>query len=270
MTDAFFAELAEARQARRPCAVVTVAATRGSVPREAGSKMLVYADGSVSGTIGGGKFESLVVEETAAAIRTKQPVLKHYPLHEAAADSFGAICGGEVTVLIEPQIIGESLFLIGGGHCAKAIARLASECGLMVTIVEDRSEVVTDLSPTITVVRDLDAPAFIRTREWKRDDALVMVSRNYELDREALAAALEIPELGYLGMIGSKRKVQMVFDELRQRGAKDETLRRVYAPLGLDIGADSPAEIAVSVLAEVLAILRGKSGQHLRERRSAT
>src|SRR5689334_6050690 len=158
MTDAFFVELAEARQARRPCAVVTVAATRGSVPREAGSKMLVYADGTVSGTIGGGKFESLVLQEAFEAIRKKQPVLKNYPLHEAAPDSFGAICGGEVTVLIEPQIVGESLFLVGGGHCAKAISRLASECGLMVTIIEDRSEVVSDVSSAITVVRDLDAP----------------------------------------------------------------------------------------------------------------
>ncbi len=263
MTDAFFVELAEARQARRPCAVVTVAATRGSVPREAGSKMLVYADGLVSGTIGGGKFESLVVAEAAAAIRAKQPVLKNYPLHEMAADSFGAICGGDVTILIEPQIVGESLFLVGGGHCAKAIARLAAECGLLVTIIEDRSEVVSDLSRAITVVRDLDAPAFIRGREWKRDEALVMVSRNYELDREALAAALDIAEVGYLGMIGSKRKVQRVFDELRQRGVNEEKFKRVYAPLGLDIGADAPAEIAVSVLAEVLAVLRGKSAQHL-------
>jgi len=264
MTDAFFAELSEAREARRPCAVVTIAATRGSVPREAGSKMLVYADGAVSGTIGGGKFESLVVEEAASAIRAKQPVLKNYPLHEMAPDSFGAICGGEVTILIEPQLVGESLFLVGGGHCAKAIAGLASECGLIVTIIEDRSEMVSDLSRAITVVRDLDAPAFIRGREWKGDEALVMVSRNYELDREALAAALEIPKLGYLGMIGSKRKVQTVFEELRQRGASEEKLKRVYAPLGLDIGADAPAEIAISVLAEVLAILRGKSGKHLK------
>ncbi len=264
MTDDFFAELTEARQAGRACAVVTVAATRGSVPREAGSKMLVYADGTVSGTIGGGKFESLVVGEASQAIRAKQPILKNYPLHEMAADSFGAICGGEVTVLIEPQRIGESLFLVGGGHCAKAIARLASECGLMVTIVEDRSELVSDVSRAVTVVRDLEAPAFIRGREWKRDEALIMVSRNYELDREALAAALDIPELGYLGMIGSKRKVQMVFDELRKRGASDEKLQRVYAPLGLDIGADSPAEIAVSVMAEVLAVLRGKTARHLK------
>ena len=263
MTDDFFAELAKARQDRRPCAVVTVAATRGSVPREAGSKMLVYADGSVSGTIGGGKFESLVVEEASTAIRQKQPLLKTYPLHEMASDSFGAICGGEVTVLIEPQQVAESLFLVGGGHCAQAIARLASECGLLVTVIEDRSEVTSGL-PAAIAVRDIDAPAFIRGREWKRDEAIVMVSRNYALDREALAAALEISEVGYVGMIGSRRKVQTVFDELRQCGVADEELKRVYAPLGLDIGADAPAEIAISVLAEVLAVLRGKSAQHLR------
>jgi xanthine dehydrogenase accessory factor len=95
-----------------------------------------------------------------------------------------------------------------------------------------------------------------------------MVSRNYELDREALAAALETDGTGYVGMIGSRKKVQQVFDELRQRGVNDAKLKKVYAPLGLDIGADAPAEIAVSVLAEVLAVLRGKSAAHLQMLRS--
>jgi xanthine dehydrogenase accessory factor len=268
MTDAFFEELASARQTRRACALVTIAATRGSVPRAAGSKMLVYADGATSGTIGGGKFEALVVEDAAKAMQEKQPLLKTYPLHEASPESFGAICGGEVTVLIEPQLAGESLYLVGGGHCAQAIAKLAVECGLFVTVMEDRSEVTANLPRPIVTVREQAAPEFIRTRKWRGDEAIVMVSRNYELDREALAAALETDGTGYVGMIGSKKKVQQVFDELRQRGVNDAKLKKVYAPLGLDIGADAPAEIAVSVLAEVLAVLRGKSAAHLQMLRS--
>ena len=264
MTDAFFEELTSARQTRRACALVTVAATRGSVPRAAGSKMLVYADGVTSGTIGGGKFEALAVADAQTALRAKEPVLKTYPLHETAPDSFGAICGGEVTLLIEPQLLSESIFLIGGGHCAQAIARLARDCGLFVTVIEDRTEMTATFSSPVATVRDVDAAAFIRGRSWKNDEAIVMVSRNYELDREALAAALETEGAGYIGMIGSKRKVQHVFDELRERGVDPKKFEKVYAPLGLDIGADAPAEIAVSVLAEVLAILRGKSAQHLK------
>src|SRR2546423_11213915 len=130
---------------RNPFAVVTVAATTGSVPRAPGSKMFVYADGRISGTIGGGKFESLVIAEAQAAIRNKKPVLKTYPLREGETDSFGAICGGEATVFIEPQITGEALFLIGAGHCARAIAKLAAECGLFVTVVDDRQDLLADL-----------------------------------------------------------------------------------------------------------------------------
>src|SRR6266404_2645703 len=140
MDDAILEELLRARQTRMPCALATVAVTSGSVPRQAGSKMLVYADGKTSGTIGGGKFEALVVEDSLKSIAAKKTLLKTYPLREDKPDSFGAICGGEVTVMIEPQSLNTALYLIGGGHCSLAIARLAVDCGMHVTVVEDRAE----------------------------------------------------------------------------------------------------------------------------------
>jgi xanthine dehydrogenase accessory factor len=226
--------------------------------------MLVYAEGVNSGTIGGGKFEALVIEEARRQMREKSPLLKTYPLHESSPESFGAICGGEVTVLIEPQILSEAIFLVGGGHCAQAIARLAVECGLFVTVIDDRTEAMLSLPSAVAVVHDIEPSVFLRNRKWQSDEAIVMVSRNYEIDREALAAALETSGAGYIGMIGSDRKVQRVFDELQARGVTAEKLKQVYAPLGLDIGSDCPAEIAVSVLAEILAVLRGRTGAHLR------
>ena len=250
-------------EARTPFAVVTVAATIGSVPRAPGSKMFVYADGKTSGTIGGGKFESLVIAEAQAAIQKKKPLLKTYPLREGESDSFGAICGGEVTVFIEPQITGESLYLIGAGHCAHAIAKLAAECGLFVTVVDDRGDLLADLPPAVTGISEAAPADFVASRSWRNDEALVMVSRNHEIDCEALAAAVEQSEAGYVGMIGSRRKVLDVFDRLRKRGVSEEKLCRVYAPLGLDIGADSPAEIAVSCVAEILAVLRGRTAKHM-------
>jgi xanthine dehydrogenase accessory factor len=256
-------ELLRARQTRTLCAVATVAATTGSVPRQPGSKMLVYADGKSSGTIGGGKFESLVVEDCLKSIAAKEPVLKTYPLREDKPDSFGAICGGEVTMLIEPQNLSSAIFLIGGGHCSLAIAKLALDCGMHVTVVDDRAELLENF-PTLTNRVTEDANAFISKRDWKGDEALVLVSRNHELDREALAAALKTSGAGYIGMIGSRRKVLRVFDALKEQGVSDKRLSEVYAPIGLDIGADSPAEIAVSVMAEILKVLRRRRGGHLR------
>jgi xanthine dehydrogenase accessory factor len=249
---------------RTPFAIATVAATTGSVPRAAGSKMFVYSDGRSSGTIGGGKFEALVLADALTAMREKKPLLKTYPLHEGDADSFGAICGGEVTVFIEPQLTSEALFLIGAGHCSRAIAKLAAECGLFVSVVDDRGELLAELPPVVAQISDSSPAQFIASREWRSDEALVVVSRNHEIDREALASALAQTGAGYIGMIGSRRKVRNVFDDLRQRGVPDEKLARVYAPLGLDIGADSPAEIAVSTVAEILAVLRQRTAKHLR------
>jgi xanthine dehydrogenase accessory factor len=260
-------DLIAVREARRPFAVVTVAATTGSVPRAAGSKMFVYADGRSSGTIGGGKFESLVIADAQAAMREKKPLLKSYPLREGESDSFGAICGGEATVLIEPQITSEALYLIGAGHCSQAIAKLAAECGLFVSVVDDRDELLGDLPPTVARISDSSPASFIASHEWQSDEALVIVSRNHEIDREALGVALEQTGAGYIGMIGSRRKVRRVFDHLRERGVSEEKLSKVYAPLGLDIGADSPSEIAVSTIAEILAVLRQRTAMHMRRGR---
>ena len=256
-------ELAAARDSRTPCALVTVAATRGSVPREAGAKMLVFGDHRLVGTIGGGKFEALVAEEAIAALGGKVPVLKTYPLHEGAAESFGAICGGEMTVLIEPQVLHEAIFLVGAGHCSRALARLAQDCGWHVTVIDDRADLLADF-PAHERIATPAAPDFIATRKWQRDEALVLISRNHQLDREALHAAVRTGGMGYLGMIGSRRKVRQVFDALTEGGVDAGQLQNVFAPIGLDVGAESPAEIAVSVMAEVLAVLRARSGGHLR------
>lgn len=264
MNDALLEELLSARRSRTPCALVTVAATKGSVPRAPGAKMVVYASGESSGTIGGGKFESLVIADAQESMRSKNTLLKTYPLREGETDSFGAICGGEATLLIEPQAIKEAVFLIGGGHCAHAIAKLCLECGLFVTVIDDRAELLADFPAEVVAVSDVPPPEFIRGREWKADEALVVVSRQQDIDRDALAAALTMPGMGYVGMIGSSRKVRSVFEQLKDAPGA-EKLATVHAPVGFDIGADSPTEIAVSVVAEVLSVLRKRSGRHFRD-----
>jgi xanthine dehydrogenase accessory factor len=259
--------LLDAFKAGEACALATVAKVTGSAPRETGAKMVIYKDGRSAGTIGGGKFESLVIAEAVQAISSRNSVLKTYPLHEASENSFGAICGGEVTVLIEPQPQPPLFCLVGAGHCSQALAKLARECGFAVTVLDDRVELLgpSSFSSSIRCLSDPAAENFIRDHKWCDRDALVLVGRNYHIDREALAAALETGGMGYIGMIGSKKKVLNVFDELAARGLSREALSQVRAPIGIDIGADSPAEIAVSVMAEVFAVLRGANGRPLSE-----
>lgn len=270
MTDALLEELRAARRARKPCALVTVAETKGSAPREAGAKMLVYHDRLTSGTIGGGKLEALAIDDALHCLREKSTLLKRFPLRENEPDSFGAICGGEVTILIEPQLLGEALFVVGAGHCAQAIVRLALECGFVVTVIEDRLELLSGLPDQVLSISTPSGPEFLTNRQWQADEAIVLVSRNHELDRAALASALRTTGAGYMGMIGSRRKVRQVFQSLRAEGFAEEALAQVYAPIGLDLGADSPAEIAVSVMAEIMGVLRQATGRSLREKRDAS
>lgn len=133
------------------------------------------------------------------------------------------------------------------------------------TVIDDRTEQLSDFTGARRLVSDRAPADFIRHHEWRGTDALVLVSRNHVLDRDALGAALGRTTIGYVGMIGSRRKVQRVWEELAEESTIDpERRRQVFAPVGLDIGADSPMEIAVSVMAEVLQVLRGRGGGHLR------
>ena len=264
-TESLLRELADARERNHPCVLATVAAVRGSVPRAAGAKALFFPDGRLSGTLGGGRFEALAAEDARIALSERRLLLRTYPLHEHSPDSFGAICGGEVTVLFEPQGFRESMVVVGAGHCGCALSRLARECGWHVTLVDDRPELLTQGDAHVR--HPGPVPEFLSAHPWREDVALVLVSRNFERDREALAAVLGRPGPGYIGMIGSVRKVEQVFADLRARGFPQEALSGVHAPIGLDLGADSPAEIAVSILAEVAQVLRGTSGKPLRDRK---
>jgi xanthine dehydrogenase accessory factor len=260
-------ELLEAKANGRECVLITVAATSGSVPRQAGTRMIVYGSGEISGTVGGGKFEALVIEDSLATLQTGKPKLKTYVLREGSTDSFGAICGGEVTALLEPQTRSETVYLFGAGHCAVAIGRLARTCGFRTVLIEDRPEIVGSFGPADQKRIEPEPAKWITTQSWQCSDALILVNRKYELDRDALEAALKGRGFGYIGMMGSKRKVRRVYDELKLRGIDPADFELVHAPIGLDIGADSPEEIAISVMAEILAVLRGQSGESMRVNR---
>lgn len=253
-----FQLLLDAKAARRPCVLVTVTATKGSIPRHVGAKMIVYADGAISDTIGGGKFEALVIEAALQALADGRASTQHFPLHEHHDDSFGAICGGEVSVFIEPQGLLRRLIIVGAGHCSQALARAAQLLDWQVTVLDDREELCRPpYFHELTRFQHEPASELLTNVDWEASDCLVIMSRNFHIDREALGAVLRRRDESdirpaYIGMIGSRKKVKQVQQELVEQGITESAFEAVHAPIGIKIGSDTPAEIAVSILAEIL------------------
>jgi xanthine dehydrogenase accessory factor len=262
----FFGRLSAYLAERQPVVLATVIGTKGSVPRALGSRMMIRPDG-IEGTVGGGKFESLVIEEARAMLARgdRRPIAREYPLYEGTPDSFGAICGGTISILIEPLHLGTRLICVGSGHCCRALAKAALLLGWRVEVVEDRADDLTERHfPGVhALIHREDLAASMDDLTLDGGTAVALINRNYLLDRDCLERLLlrrrETPPGNfpfYLGMIGSDRKVKRVWSELGQKGLGPEDFAVVHAPIGLEIEADSPEEIAVSILAEIIRTLR--------------
>jgi xanthine dehydrogenase accessory factor len=265
----FFHHLAQALDARGRLALATVVETRGSGPSRVGRRFLVFEDGTFSGTVGGGPFEALVVADAAALFRAEAPpqFLKWYDFFEREISSgepremTNMICGGSARVFVELLRAAPSLLIFGGGHVGLALARLALPLGYDVTIADDREEYARQerFPETVRAVRTgRDYALAEEVLKPGRDRYVAVVSRCWETDLAALRpwVAADAPEARYVGLIGSERKVRGVFERLREEGIPEERLRRVHAPIGAPIGAVTPEEIAVSILAEITAVRR--------------
>jgi len=238
-------------------ALCIVVATRGSTPRRAGSKMLVYPDGRIVGTVGGGETEHRVVREALAALREGRPRLLHYRLVRPEQGDPG-VCGGEMHIYVEPVHPPPTLVIVGAGHVGRALAHLAKWVGFRVIVADDRAEgctpeAIPDADECLAVpARDLAAHLTITPHTY-----VALVTRGSPVDVDALPALLASPA-AYVGVIGSRRRWQTTMQALRERGVSDEDLARVHAPIGLDIAAETPREIAVSIMAEIIAAYRAK------------
>jgi xanthine dehydrogenase accessory factor len=253
-----FAAVADALERGEPAALVTIVATHGSTPQRVGAKMLVYADGRIVGTIGGGCYENDAFWKAREAITNRRPQLLHYELADDFAQETGLICGGQMDVYIEPIEPSPELYIIGAGHVGFHLARLAHEVGFRVTVVDDREKFANaERFPTAENVVVDDIPEWVGRAHLPPHAYAVIVTRGHTNDLEALRA-LAPHDLRYLGLIGSRAKVARIFDALKGDGMPDEQLQRVHAPIGLDIGAVTPQEIAVSILAELIAVKHGK------------
>jgi xanthine dehydrogenase accessory factor len=258
-----FTAVADALERGETAALVTIVSTTGSTPQRVGAKMLVFADGRIVGTIGGGCYENDAFWKARDAIANRKPQLVHYELSDDFAQETGLICGGQMDVYIEPVEPSPELYIVGAGHVGFHLARLAHEVGFRVHVVDDREKFANaDRFPSATSVAVEDIGAWLHQAELPASAYLVIVTRGHTHDFEALRA-LAARDLRYVGLIGSRAKVTRIFDALAAEGMPQECLDRVHAPIGLDIGAITPAEIAVSILSELIAVRRGAPATEL-------
>jgi len=249
--DLIYQAILDARRAGRPAALATVIRARGSAPRHETSKMLVFADGPMLGTVGGGQLESLIIAASQAAIRDGQPRLENYSLAGPHEDAVG-VCGGEVEVFIEPILPPPTVLVLGCGHVGVAVAHLAKWLGFRVVVSDDREELC---NPEHAPDADLCLPGEIaavlsQTRVDSRT-YVVAVTRGYSYDVDSVPILLKT-ETPYIGVIGSRRRWATAVKELQALGITDEQLQRIHSPIGLHLGAETPAEIAVSIMAEII------------------
>ncbi|HET9834573.1 MAG TPA: XdhC/CoxI family protein [Vicinamibacterales bacterium] len=258
MNQEVFAAVTDALERGEPAALVTIVSTTGSTPQRVGAKMLVFGDGRIVGTIGGGCYENDAFWKARDAITNRKPQLVHYELDDDFAQESGLICGGQMDVYIEPIEPSPELFVIGAGHVGLHLARLANEVGFRVHVVDDREKFANrERFPHAAEVVVEDIPTWIAHASLPPHAYAVIVTRGHTNDLEALRA-LAPRELRYLGLIGSRAKVARIYEQLVEDKMPTDALKHVHAPIGLDIGAVTPQEIAVSILAELIAVKHGK------------
>jgi xanthine dehydrogenase accessory factor len=258
MNQEVFAAVAEALERGELAALVTIVSTTGSTPQRVGAKMLVFADGRMVGTIGGGCYENDAFWKAREAIKNRRPQVIHYELSDDFAQETGLICGGQMDVYIEPIEPSPELYVIGAGHVGYHLARLADEVGFRVHVVDDREKFANrERFPNAAEIVAEDIPSWIARTAIPPHAYVVIVTRGHTNDLEALRA-LAPRELRYLGLIGSRAKVARIYDQLVSDAMPAELLKNVHAPIGLDIGAVTPQEIAVSILSELIAVKHGK------------
>ena len=259
MNQEVFAAVAEALERGEPAALVTIVSTTGSTPQRVGAKMLVFGDGRLVGTIGGGCYENDAFGKAREAILNRRPQLVHYELDDDFAQETGLICGGQMSVYIEPIEPSPELYVIGAGHVGFSLANLAHEVGFRVHVVDDREKFANrERFPHAAEVVTEDIPAWLGRTHLAQHAYVVVVTRGHTNDLDAVRA-LASRELRYLGLIGSRAKVARIYEQLRDEGMRADTFAHIHAPIGLDIGAVTPQEIAVSILAELIAVKHGKA-----------
>ncbi|WP_316863364.1 XdhC/CoxI family protein [uncultured Cohaesibacter sp.] len=255
-----FKELIRENEAGRPCALASIVTTNGSIPASDKAKMLVRADGTIVGTVGGGLAEGKIIEAAIKAMEDGKSELVSFNLHDNPLMDSGMVCGGSLDIFVEPFLPAVTLYMFGGGHVGLVTAELAHRVGYKVVVIDDRAEFA-NAERFPFAVKTLAGPwqEMMKELEPNARSIIFIATRGHICDKDVLAWAVKTP-VSYIGMIGSKRKIRTINSKLLEAGISAEQLSRVRAPVGLDIGADNPEEIAVSVVAQMIAHVRGAEG----------
>lgn len=257
MTD-IYEEIVRCRREGKQATLVTVINTGGSVPREVGAKMLVFPDGSIVDTIGGATMEVQAIEDAKNVTKSGKPATKRYDLDDPNQKSTGMICGGWVEVFIEPLVTSPTLTIFGAGHCGRSLAEMADILGWNVVIIDDRPDMAT--KERFPFAKDIIFGDFSQSAEnWESPSPAFVVIMTYgHKHDEIVLSHMLTKQCDYLGMIASRKKKAEVFRHLTDKGVDPKLLENVYSPVGLDIASETPAEIAVSILAEIIQLYRTK------------
>lgn len=258
MNQEVFTALSDALQRGDEVALVTIVASVGSTPQRVGAKMLVFADGRTVGTIGGGCYENDAFWKAREAIKLRKSAKIKYELNDDFAQESGLVCGGQMEVFIEPVEPCPDVYVFGAGHVGYFVARMSHDAGFRVHVIDDREKFADKTrfaDGTDVIVEHI--PTWLENHRIPPTSYVVIVTRGHTHDLDALRALAPRP-LRYLGLIGSKAKVKRIYDALVEEGLTAEALSNVHAPIGLDIGAITPQEIAVSIVAELIAVRHGK------------
>jgi xanthine dehydrogenase accessory factor len=251
-----FEEIIRLRRLGQKCALATIVQVRGSIPSYESAKLLVREDGSILGTVGGGCVEGEVWAAAREVIDTEKPKHLTFNLGQDAAYDNGLICGGQLNVFIEPVVPQPRAIIFGAGHISKGLSKVITLSGFLTTVVDDREQFANrERFPEADEVFADEYEAIFPRLIVHENTYIVIVTRGHRDDMRVLKWAVDTPAR-YVAMIGSKRKVISVIRELEHEGIPREKFERVHAPMGLDIGAITPEEIAVSVAAEMIAVRR--------------
>jgi xanthine dehydrogenase accessory factor len=254
-----YEQIVELRRQGRRGAVATIVNVRGSIPSFKTAKMLVRDDGSIVGTIGGGCVEADVWQAAREVMESEKPRTLKFDLNQDPKFDTGLICGGTLEIFVEPVLPPALLYIFGAGHVALNVCRIAAHAGFDVTVTDDRSSYASrERFPAAQEVHALDFDEAMKKIDPSESSFIVIVTRGHRDDMRLLRWAVQT-RARYVGMIGSKRKVIGIFKSLQAEGLPAHLFDRVHAPIGLDIGAVTPEEIAVAVTAELIAIRRGST-----------
>lgn len=263
MTQPIYQALSELEKNNESAALCTVVKSEGSTPRHVGSKMLVYPDGKFIGTIGGGDLEHRVLDEAWMAIAEGTARTLKYSMVDPSRGDPG-VCGGTVEVFVEPILPPAMVVVIGGGHVGKAVVHLAKWLGFRVVVSDDREEFCNPESvPGADAYYPCPMAELPNQLKVTRQTYLVVTSRGSGVDAAGLPPLLE-SDAAYIGVIGSRRRWLTTVKALKEGGVSDEKIARVHSPIGLELNAETPEEIAVSIMAEILMLRDKGTGKAMR------